>query len=994
MVNRFRLAGILSDLDAEVRGVAPVDGFGLAVDEGNGVVSFLSRRPWGSSGYTFRIGELPAPFAAVQAGPAQYRPLSAGCDLSAVDGMFARDGLERLIIVPLRAANARLGIVSTSTEGLTREQLDAHGEVGRRVERRIAAADTVEQRLARLDRLDGLDALLPALAEALDVRDIFERLASIAGRVLPHDALELLLPIGDRQRARFHSRAGSQPASLPEVVELPPNAIPTDAWRYFMIDDLQAHPEEAQTSAAAAGFRSSLRVPVRLGERSAAGLNLMSRDKRRYSADDLFVAWKLADHLALALSRTELAEERRRGSALRAQAANLELLDGLLGTLTEVLDIRGVFDRVSAIARKVLPHEAMTVTVVLHNPLRLRVHAISGFGDDFPDSFEMPLPEPALVTEPWDFRIIDLPDDPRYARSPTVAAGMASVLGLPIRVDGRLSAGVNFYSRSKGHFSKEQLLVGRRIADHIALALSHQRLADEIHDAASLRSRAVNLELLDDLLAALPDTGELNEVFERMSAIAKRVLKHDAMALPVLLPDGVHARVYASSGATFPEMVEMPVAFVNRAPWEHDIVDDMRAQPDQRNLAAAKRGYRSALRVPIRLDGALAAGLAFLSFEPSVYVLADVLVARRIADRLALYLSRQKRAEAFQRADEASERAARLESRVRELTDELDSRTGYRRVVGNSPQWRQVLTQATQVAPNDTTVLLLGDSGSGKEVVARFVHRASARANGPFIALNCAALTEQLLEAELFGYERGAFTGATQSKPGQLEQASGGTLFLDEVGEMPPVSQAKFLRVLQEREFQRLGGTRVLKTNARIIAATNRDLQKAMARGQFREDLFYRLNVFAIHLPSLRERREDVIPLSKAFIEEIGRAFGRPPAGISREAQRALMEYDWPGNVRELRNVLERAAILCDGGLIVAEHLALRRDRTPPPTEVETIAESAPPPSAAAGDLKAVERRTIEQALARARFNKSQAAKLLGLSRAQLYSRLRRHGLE
>ena len=198
--------------------------------------------------------------------------------------------------------------------------------------------------------------------------------------------------------------------------------------------------------------------------------------------------------------------------------------------------------------------------------------------------------------------------------------------------------------------------------------------------------------------------------------------------------------------------------------------------------------------------------------------------------------------------------------RVRALTEELNARSGYRRVVGNSPSWRQALTEAAQVATTETTVLLLGESGTGKEVVARFIHRASARRDGPFVALNCAALPEQLLEAELFGYERGAFTGATQSKPGQLEQAAGGVLFLDEVAEMSVSAQAKFLRVLQEREFQRLGGTRVLKTDARIVAATNRDLHKAMERGHFREDLYYRLNVFAIHLPPLRERREDVLP--------------------------------------------------------------------------------------------------------------------------------------
>jgi len=306
------------------------------------------------------------------------------------------------------------------------------------------------------------------------------------------------------------------------------------------------------------------------------------------------------------------------------------------------------------------------------------------------------------------------------------------------------------------------------------------------------------------------------------------------------------------------------------------------------------------------------------------------------------------------------------------------------------------LTQATQVAATETTALLLGESGTGKEVVARFIHRASPRKNGPFVALNCAALPEHLLEAELFGYERGAFTGAVSSKPGQLEQASGGTLLLDEVGEMSLPAQAKFLRVLQEREFQRLGGTRLLKTDTRIIAATNRDLQQAIQLGQFREDLFYRLNVFAIQLPPLRERREDVLALSEAFLGEIGRSIGRPPAGISRDARDRLIEYHWPGNVRELRNILERAAILCEGGLITTSHLTLTPPISAPPVarpapqaRVETV--DVPP---ASGDLHSMERAMIEEALKEARFNKSKAAKKLGLTRTQLYVRLRRHGLE
>ena len=295
------------------------------------------------------------------------------------------------------------------------------------------------------------------------------------------------------------------------------------------------------------------------------------------------------------------------------------------------------------------------------------------------------------------------------------------------------------------------------------------------------------------------------------------------------------------------------------------------------------------------------------------------------------------------RVDCAEARAARLQARVRALAEAVDARTGCRYVVGESVEWQRVLTRATQVAPTMTTVLLLGESGTGKEVLARFVHRASSRDRGPFVALNCAALPEQLLEAELFGYERGAFTGAAQSKPGLLEQACGGTLFLDEIAEMSPSAQAKLLRVLQEREFQRLGGTRVLRTDARIVAATNRDLARAISAGEFREDLYYRLNIFPIPLPALCSRREDILPLTAMFLEAIrprsraaaGRSLARRPARAAR--------YPWPGNVRELRNSLERAAILCDGGLITAEHLPAR------------AAEPAPRASSAVGTIAAAD---------------------------------------
>jgi transcriptional regulator with GAF, ATPase, and Fis domain len=489
---------------------------------------------------------------------------------------------------------------------------------------------------------------------------------------------------------------------------------------------------------------------------------------------------------------------------------------------------------------------------------------------------------------------------------------------------------------------------------------------------------------------------DVREIFDQLSTIAKDVLRHDFATLGLFLEGGTKLVLYVQTiGGPFEfRSGPMPFPTLQTDAWLYRFVDDLASNPLERHGDSVKGGGRSSIRVAVRLEDTILGALNFTSRDPSPYTAIDLAVCRRVAEYVALALSHYRLAEEARLNEALRARAENLESRVRALTEELDVRTGVRRLVGESARWRQVLKQSTQVATTETTVLLLGESGTGKEVVARFLHRASSRSGGSFIALNCAALPEQLLEAELFGYERGAYTGATHSKPGQLELAAGGTLFLDEVGEMSPAAQAKFLRVLQEREFQRLGGTRVLRTDARIVAATNRDLRRAIANGQFREDLYYRLNVFAIQLPPLRERREDILPLSDAFLAEIGRGLGRPPAGISRDAREVLTEYHWPGNVRELHNILERAAILCEGGLITAEHLAIGPPPPPDRAAPAAAASTTLPTVTSAGDLQSLEREMVEQALQKARFNKSKAAKALGLTRQQLYVRMRRYGLE
>lgn len=510
------------------------------------------------------------------------------------------------------------------------------------------------------------------------------------------------------------------------------------------------------------------------------------------------------------------------------------------------------------------------------------------------------------------------------------------------------------------------------------------------------------LDALAELLPLLSGALDIRDVFSHVSRISHRVLPHDSLALALKAPEGHSLFVHAISGEVDfarPDRIVLPPAARDlfEKPWAYLLCDDMREDPVMRELPPVTVGLRSSLRVPLLRDGRAFGGLNFLSRQIGRFTMADVPVAQRVAAYVALTLAHQELAQEAARAAEARERAAALEQHVRSLTDELAvlGRGAPRRMVGNSTAWRHAVAEAAQVAPTETTVLLTGESGTGKEVLARFIHSASRRAAGPFLAINCAALPEPLLESELFGHERGAFTGATHARPGVIERAAGGVLLLDEVGELSPGAQAKLLRVLQEREFQRLGGSRIQRADVRVIGATHRDLRLMVERGTFREDLFYRLHVFAIALPPLRERPEDVLPLAEALLEDIGRQLGRRGAGLSRDAVPRLLSYAWPGNIRELRNVLERAAILAGGGLIAAEHLALPATdgRGGLPTSAASAPHAVSPPSLPDGTLPEVERALVEQAMTAHRYNKSRAAKALGLTRAQLYVRLRRHGL-
>jgi DNA-binding NtrC family response regulator len=348
----------------------------------------------------------------------------------------------------------------------------------------------------------------------------------------------------------------------------------------------------------------------------------------------------------------------------------------------------------------------------------------------------------------------------------------------------------------------------------------------------------------------------------------------------------------------------------------------------------------------------------------------DYLVKPLNTDELLVVLER-----AFERT--------RLRKETSELRSQLKERYSFHNIVGSSPEIQRVFKSVAQVAPSRATVLVTGESGTGKELIAAALHHRSPRASKPFVRLHCAALAESLLESELFGHERGAYTGADRRREGRFEQANGGTLFLDEIGEISSATQVKLLRVLQEREFERVGGNQPIRVDVRVVAATNRDLKAMVAAGTFREDLFYRLNVINLTLPPLRERPSDVPALAAHFLKRFAEENGRPSLALADSALSQLALYSWPGNVRELENVIERAVVIAEGDLIEPRHL---------PAEVATAVKRNDVPVIPGATMDELERYAILRTLESVGGSTGRAAEILGVSVRKIQYKLQEYG--
>ena len=487
-----------------------------------------------------------------------------------------------------------------------------------------------------------------------------------------------------------------------------------------------------------------------------------------------------------------------------------------------------------------------------------------------------------------------------------------------------------------------------------------QTLASTLHLEAALHRI---LEILERQHGMVPSMVTLlREASSELAIAVANGLPAHGMQARYHVGEGITGRVVESGKPIIVPQVSHEPLFLNRA-------------GQRRNLRTQERTF---ICVPVIINrrpvGALGVDLRFKrdrDYDRELHFL------QVVASMIAQAINIHHLAEAERQ---------RLRDENRHLREELRERYDFANIVGNSRSMRQVYEQITQVAPTNTTVLIRGESGTGKELIAHALHYNSPRARQPFIKVSCAALPETLIEAELFGHEKGAFTGAQALKKGRFDLADSGTLFLDEIGELSLATQVKLLRVLQERAFERLGGTSTIRVNVRLLAATNRDLEQAMATGALREDLYYRLNVFTIFIPPLRDRKTDILLLAEHFLEKYTLEHGKHIKRISTPAIDMLTSYHWPGNVRELENTIARAVLVCSDNVIHGYHL--------PPTLQTAEASGTVVRTSLTDAVAAYEKELIQDALKTTRGNRTRAAKLLDTTERIIGYKVRKYGID
>jgi formate hydrogenlyase transcriptional activator len=843
-----------------------------------------------------------------------------------------------------------------------------------------------------------------AIAVHVDLNELFQDLAQRLPAIVPFDFINLVLHDPIRQVMRRYALVCPEPSTIRPGMELPIDQSPAGwVWKSqqpFMVEDVAAESRFPKLTPFLRenGVQSYCVVPVTTALRRLGAIGFGSMHRRAYQESEVNFMRHVAKQVAVAVDNALNFEQAQSlQKQFKGERDHLSLLLEVNNALVSTLNLSELLSAVSASLRPLVPHEYASLS--LYDPENgcLRVHAL-----DFPlgsKLYEKGLSVPVEGTptglayssrKPVVLNREGLEGFPGDICRLLLAKNVQSVCCLPLISHNRAFGALNLASLQENAFGPEDVRLLNEVASQVAIAVENALNFEQAQLVQQqLKEEHDRLRLLLDVNNTIVSSLDLRELLNAVSASLRRLVPHEYASLSLYDAETqrlqIHALDYPLSKGLIGEGLWVPIqgAAHGRALATGQPVFMTRADVELLDSDIGRRflaeGLCSTFILPLISRGRPLGTLAVASLNEETFPQKNAELLQHVANQISIAV---ENALAF---GQVVDRANRLTEEKLYLQDEIRSEHNFEEIIGESAALKKVLEQIQTVAPTDSTILLLGETGTGKELMARAIHNLSARRERTLVKVNCAAIPTGLLESELFGHEKGAFTGAIGQRVGRFELAHRGTLFLDEVGDIPLELQPKLLRVLQEQEFERLGSARTIHVDVRLVAATNADLTKKVQEKQVREDLYYRLNVFPIIIPALRDRKEDIPLLVRYFAQKYARRMKKLIDTIPAKAMTTLTEYHWPGNVRELENFIERAVILSRGAELQI-----------PLPEFKQRAQLTPAPANVFATLEHAEREHIMRALSETKWvigGPSGAAARLGMKRTTLQSLMRRLGI-
>ena len=844
-----------------------------------------------------------------------------------------------------------------------------------------------------------------AIAVHRDLNELFHDLAQKLPRIVPFDYLNLLLHDPVREVMSLHVLAAPKPSTIRAGMEWPVDESSSGlVWRTqqpVIIEDVAVENRFPKVIPLLHenGVRSYCGVPLTTAQRRLGAMVFGSLQKRSYQQAELGFMQQVAKQVAVAVDNALNFEQAQSAQKqLKGERDHLSLLLEVNNALVASLNLSELLKTVSRSLRRLVPHDYASLSLYDSETGRLQVHAL-----DFPvdnNLYEECLSVPVEGTptglayssrKPVVLNRQELEGFPGDICRMLLAEKIQSVCCLPLISHNRSFGALNVASLQENAFGFDDVQLLSEVASQVAIAVENALNFEKAQSVQQqLKEQHDRLKLLLDVNNTVVSALDLRELINAVSASLRHLVPHEYASISLYDAETqrlhIHALDFPLSKGMLTEGLSVPVqgtptgrALTTRQPVFINSGEIEQFGSDLAGRILAE-GLKSALCLPLIAHGRPLGTLTVASLREENFPQKDAELLQHVANQIAIGV---ENALAYRRV---VDQANKLTEEKLYLQDEIRTEYNFEEIIGESAALKQILNQLKTVAPTDSTILVLGETGTGKELMARAIHNLSARRERTLVKVNCAAIPTGLLESELFGHERGAFTGAIAQRIGRFELAHRGTLFLDEVGDIPLELQPKLLRVLQEQEFERLGSARTTRVDVRMVAATNVDLTQRVAAGQFRSDLYYRLNVFPVTIPPLRERREDIPLLVRYFAQKYARRMKKPIDTIPVKAMTALTEYRWPGNVRELENFIERAVIL-SRGMELQLPLSELRQRT------QSVIAAM---SNGFATLEHAEREHIVRALKETSWvigGPAGAAARLGMKRTTLQSRIRKLGI-